>query len=98
MGLFFSNNRSVKGLFFIQLWVCLRSVLSFFGSVFRFGSTAADLVCLVEWIGCAWMDGSFDPCFYLMNWMISETALCGLGGGELCCSYNKVGAEKLSRD
>ena len=40
LGQFFSNNRSVKGLFFIQFLVCFRSVFSVFGSVFIFGSTA----------------------------------------------------------
>ena len=39
MGPFFTKNRSIKGLFFIQLWVCFRSVFSFFGSFLRFGST-----------------------------------------------------------
>ena len=33
MGLFFSNNRSVKGQFFIQFGVCFRFVFSVFGSV-----------------------------------------------------------------
>ena len=31
MGPFFTINRSVKGLFFIQLWVCFRSVFLFLG-------------------------------------------------------------------
>ena len=40
MGPIFTNNRSVKGLFYIQFLVCFGSVFSFFGSDFRFGSTA----------------------------------------------------------
>ena len=34
----------IIGLFFIQFWVCFRSVFSVFGSVFIFGSTAESLI------------------------------------------------------
>ena len=48
MGLFFTNNRSVKGLFFIQIWVCFRSVFSFFGSVLDLA--ALQLLSIVDYL------------------------------------------------